>query len=80
MTTERPVQFHYLVVLRTGQEYYFWAENEEHAREQAESAESGDPIVWIGECLHECPELAQDDWTQETEDFAVDRGISYREY
>ena len=59
-TCNEPVQFHYLVVLESGQEYYFWAENEEHAREQAENAEPGNRIAWVGECLHECPDLKQE--------------------
>jgi predicted amidohydrolase YtcJ len=63
--TVEPVQFHYLVVLANGQEYYFWAENEHHALDQAIDAEPDNPVILIKECEHECPDLRQDDWTDE---------------
>ncbi len=44
-----PILRPYIVTLASGQQYRFRAEDEDHAREQAEEAEPGNPVVSIDE-------------------------------
>jgi hypothetical protein len=44
-----PILRPFVVTLASGQQYRFHAEDEDHAREQAEAAEPGDPVVRIDE-------------------------------